>query len=231
MFVSFRLNLLSTLASQHHHLFTGYFQTSLCRLFWVHCILCFWMLSPFKGTPWRRTRRSLQLKDVFKGADKLMAVCAFANLSFIRALRIFWAKHGLRAIVLASLFKNFSSSARFRRARTSRDHARRKIRQRSNLFLSWCDQLSISSRLFCCHHHLIYQTVAHNNNTILTLTRRVPGILNAHVELHPVAVVGGGADQGGGHHCHRVWRPGDLRVVDCWQTTYPTKLIGKAQPW
>ena len=58
----------------------------------------------------------------------------------------------------------------------------------------------------------------------------MPGLLNAHVELHPVAVVGGGADQGGDHHCHRVRRPGDLRVVDCWQTTYPTKLIGKAQP-
>ena len=228
MFVSFRLNLLSTLASQHHHLFTGYFQTSLCRLFWLHCILCFWTLSPFKGTPRRHTRRSLQLKDVFQGADKLMAVCAFANLSFIRALRIFWAKHGLRAFVLASLFKNFSSSARFRRARTSRDHAWRKIRQRSNLFLSWCDHLL--SGLFCRHHHLFYQTVAHNNKTILTLTRRVPGILNAHVELHPVAVVGEGADQGGGHHRHRVWRPGDLRAVDCWQTTYPTKLIGKAQP-
>ena len=58
----------------------------------------------------------------------------------------------------------------------------------------------------------------------------MPGILNAHVELHPVAVVGGGADQGGDHHRHRVWCSGDLRVVDCWQTTYPTKLIGKAQP-
>ena len=86
------------------------------------------------------------------------------------------------------------------------------------------------SRLSLCRHYLSYQTVAHNNNTILTLTRRVPGLLNAHVELHPVAVVGGGADQGGGHHCHRVRRPGDLRVVDCWQTTYRTKLIGKAQP-
>ena len=78
MFVSFRLNLLSTSTSQHPHLFTGYFQTSLCRLFWLHCILCFWTLSPFKGTPWRHTRRSLQLKDVFKGADKLMELCAFA---------------------------------------------------------------------------------------------------------------------------------------------------------
>ena len=44
-----------------------------------------------------------------------------------------------------------------------------------------------------------------------------------------MAVVGEGADQGGGHHRHRVWRPGDLRVVDCWQITYPTMLIAKAQ--
>ena len=149
MLVSLRLNLLSTSASQHPHLFTGYFQTSLCRLFWVHCILCFWMLSPFKGTPWRRTRRSLQLKDVFKGADELMALCVFTSLSF---MGIAWVACNYPGFFIQELF----SSARFRRARTSRDHAWRKIRQRSNLFLSWCDHLS--SRLFCLHHLLSYQT-------------------------------------------------------------------------
>ena len=158
MLVSFRQNLWSTSASQHHHLFTGYFQTSLCRLFWLHCFLCFWTMSPFKGTPWRHTRRSLQLQDVFKGADKLMAVFAFANLSFIRALKNFWSiacncpdflysitsfpqpgseEPGLHVIMLD--------------ARYDRDPT-----------------YSVHGAIIFLRHHLSYQTVAHNNNTIVT---------------------------------------------------------------
>ena len=183
-------------------------------------------MSPFKGTPWRHTRRSLQLQDVFKGADNLTAVCAFASLLFIH-IRIFG--HSMGCVHLSWLLYSRTSFPQPGSKEPGLHVIMLDARYDRDPTYSFHGAIIFQSRLFC-RHHLSYQTVAHTNNAFLTLTRRVPGILNAHVELHPVAVVGGGADQGGGHHRHRVRRPGDLRVVNCWPTTYPTKLIGKAQP-
>ena len=122
-----------------------------------------WTLSTFKGTPWRHTRRSLQLQDVFKGADKLMAVFAFANLSFIRALKNFWS--------IACNCPDFLYSITSFPQPGSEEPVLHVImldaRYDRDPTYSFHGAIIFQSRLFW-RHHLSYQTVAHNNNTIVT---------------------------------------------------------------
>ena len=59
-------------------------------------------------------------------------------------------------------------------------------------------------------HGILVHVVIIIMTTILTIMiiniiiRRVSRLLNSHVELNSVGLAGGGVDQGGRDHCHRV---------------------------